>query len=51
MIPRAADVPDQQRASVEEALSYMSLPPGEPIAGTPAAQRTAKSSYRKTDEP
>jgi len=34
-VPRAADVPDAQRASVEEALSYMSLPPGEPIAGTP----------------
>ncbi len=34
-IPRATDVPDAQRASVEEALSYMSLPPGEPIAGTP----------------
>ncbi len=39
MIPRAADVPDPQRASVEETLSYMSQPPGEPIAGTRARRR------------
>jgi 3-isopropylmalate/(R)-2-methylmalate dehydratase large subunit len=33
-VPRPGDVPDAQRASVAEALDYMSLPPGEPIAGT-----------------
>jgi len=34
-IPGVADVPDAQRASIEEALAYMNLPPGQPIAGTP----------------
>ena len=34
-VPRVADVPEAQRASVAEALDYMSLPAGEPIAGTP----------------
>ena len=34
-IPRASDVPEAQRASVEEALAYMKLEPGQPIAGTP----------------
>jgi len=34
-IPRPDQVPDEQRASVEEALAYMELRPGEPVAGTP----------------
>ena len=34
-IPRASEVPDTQQASVEEALAYMKLEPGQPIAGTP----------------
>jgi len=34
-LPRPADAPDDVRASLEEAYSYMSLKPGEPIAGTP----------------
>ncbi len=34
-LPRPADAPAQDRASLEEAYSYMSLKPGEPIAGTP----------------
>jgi 3-isopropylmalate/(R)-2-methylmalate dehydratase large subunit len=34
-LPRPADAPAEDRASLEEAYSYMSLKPGEPIAGTP----------------
>jgi 3-isopropylmalate/(R)-2-methylmalate dehydratase large subunit len=34
-IPRPHDVPADQRASVAEALAFMALRPGEPIAGTP----------------
>ena len=33
-IPRVADAPDAQRASIEEALAYMELNPGQPVAGT-----------------
>jgi 3-isopropylmalate/(R)-2-methylmalate dehydratase large subunit len=33
-IPRPADAPDDERASLEEALAFMDLRPGEPIAGT-----------------
>jgi len=32
-IPFPADVPDEDRAGVEEALAFMELKPGEPIAG------------------
>src|SRR5690606_38905199 len=32
-IPSPADVPDEERAGVEEALAFMGLQPGEPIAG------------------
>jgi 3-isopropylmalate/(R)-2-methylmalate dehydratase large subunit len=34
-LPRPADAPIEERASLEEACTYMSLKPGEPIAGTP----------------
>ncbi len=34
-LPSPADAPAEQRASLEEAYAYMSLRPGEPIAGTP----------------
>jgi 3-isopropylmalate/(R)-2-methylmalate dehydratase large subunit len=34
-IPTIQGTPDAQRASVAEALEYMDLPPGAPIAGTP----------------
>lgn len=34
-IPSAADVPDEERASIAEALEYMDLTPGKRIAGTP----------------
>ena len=33
-VPAPHQVPDDERASVEEALAYMDLKPGEPIAGT-----------------
>ena len=33
-IPRPWDVPDAERASIREALDYMGLEPGKPIAGT-----------------
>ena len=33
-VPRPADVPDAERASVAEALDYMGFSGGEPIAGT-----------------
>jgi len=33
-LPRVADLPDDERASAEEAYAYMSLRPGEPLAGT-----------------
>lgn len=33
-VPRPADVPDGERASVAEALAYMGFSGGEPIAGT-----------------
>jgi len=33
-IPFPADVPDEDRAGVEEALAFMELKPGEPIVGT-----------------
>jgi len=34
-IPRASDLPDGDRAQLEEALDYMGLCQGDPIAGTP----------------
>jgi 3-isopropylmalate/(R)-2-methylmalate dehydratase large subunit len=34
-LPRIADAPDADRASLEEAYGYMGLEPGRPIAGTP----------------
>ncbi|MFQ5846470.1 MAG: 3-isopropylmalate dehydratase large subunit [Candidatus Methylomirabilales bacterium] len=34
-IPRPADMPDMDRAPLEEALAFMSFEPGRPIAGTP----------------
>jgi len=34
-IPTVNDVRDDERASLEEALEYMDLSPGQPIAGTP----------------
>jgi len=34
-LPRPADAPAEERASLEEAYRYMSLKPGDPIAGTP----------------
>ena len=34
-VPRPDDTPDDERAGVEEALEYMDLDPGAPIAGTP----------------
>ncbi|MDP6981231.1 MAG: 3-isopropylmalate dehydratase large subunit [Myxococcota bacterium] len=34
-IPNASEVPDDERASVAEALEYMDLTPGKRIAGTP----------------
>ncbi len=34
-LPYPADAPTEERASLEEAYSYMSLKPGEPIEGTP----------------
>ena len=34
-IPSAADVPDEERASISEALDYMDLTPGKRLAGTP----------------
>ena len=34
-IPHPAQVPDEDRASLAEALDFMELQPGEPIAGTP----------------
>ena len=34
-VPRTREVPENQRASVEEALSYMELEAGSAIAGTP----------------
>jgi 3-isopropylmalate/(R)-2-methylmalate dehydratase large subunit len=34
-IPKPSEAPDQERASIEEALDYMGLTGGEPIAGTP----------------
>jgi 3-isopropylmalate/(R)-2-methylmalate dehydratase large subunit len=34
-IPRPEEVPASERASLEEALAYMGLRPGAPIAGTP----------------
>jgi 3-isopropylmalate/(R)-2-methylmalate dehydratase large subunit len=34
-LPSPADAPAGERASLEEAYSYMSLKPGEPIEGTP----------------
>jgi 3-isopropylmalate/(R)-2-methylmalate dehydratase large subunit len=33
-LPRAADVPDDERASIDEAYAYMGLTPGEPLVGT-----------------
>ncbi|NQZ98482.1 MAG: 3-isopropylmalate dehydratase large subunit, partial [Myxococcales bacterium] len=33
-LPRPQDAPDQERASLEEAYTYMELKPGEPIEGT-----------------
>ncbi|HEY8492500.1 MAG TPA: 3-isopropylmalate dehydratase large subunit [Myxococcota bacterium] len=33
-IPHPSEVPDEERAGVEEALAFMDLKPGEPIAGT-----------------
>jgi 3-isopropylmalate/(R)-2-methylmalate dehydratase large subunit len=33
-IPRPADVPDDERAGFAEALAFMRLRPGEPVAGT-----------------
>ncbi|MFP8874672.1 MAG: 3-isopropylmalate dehydratase large subunit [Myxococcota bacterium] len=35
VVPRASDVPDAQRASLEEALAHMELEAGSAIAGTP----------------
>jgi 3-isopropylmalate/(R)-2-methylmalate dehydratase large subunit len=34
LLPRVSDVPEEDRASVEEAYGYMGLEPGKPIAGT-----------------
>jgi 3-isopropylmalate/(R)-2-methylmalate dehydratase large subunit len=34
-IPKPSEAPDDDRASLEEALEYMDFVPGEPIAGTP----------------
>ena len=34
-IPTVADASDEERAGIEEALEYMDLDPGAPIAGTP----------------
>ncbi len=34
-VPKINDTPDEERASVAEALEYMELKAGEPIAGTP----------------
>jgi 3-isopropylmalate/(R)-2-methylmalate dehydratase large subunit len=34
-LPRPADAPDGDRASLQEAYEYMSLRPGDPIEGTP----------------
>jgi 3-isopropylmalate/(R)-2-methylmalate dehydratase large subunit len=34
-LPRPADAPDDERASLDEAYAYMGLRPGEPLAGTP----------------
>jgi 3-isopropylmalate/(R)-2-methylmalate dehydratase large subunit len=34
-VPRLADLADDERASAEEALAYMQLAPGQPIAGVP----------------
>jgi 3-isopropylmalate/(R)-2-methylmalate dehydratase large subunit len=34
-IPRASDLPEEERVQLEEALDYMGLRQGEPIAGTP----------------
>jgi len=34
-IPKASDLPDEERPQLEEALEYMGLRQGEPIAGTP----------------
>jgi len=33
-IPHPSEVPDEERAGVEEALAFMGLEPGQPIAGT-----------------
>ncbi len=33
-LPRVEDMPDDERASVEEAYAFMELRPGEPLAGT-----------------
>jgi 3-isopropylmalate/(R)-2-methylmalate dehydratase large subunit len=35
LLPRPDEVPDDERASVEEAYEYMELIPGQPIKGTP----------------
>ena len=34
-IPKPSEAPDAERAGIEEALEYMDLTPGAPIAGTP----------------
>jgi 3-isopropylmalate/(R)-2-methylmalate dehydratase large subunit len=34
-LPRPEDLPDDERASVAEALAFMGFRPGQPIAGTP----------------
>jgi 3-isopropylmalate/(R)-2-methylmalate dehydratase large subunit len=34
-LPRPADAPDDERASLDEAYAYMGLKPGDPIEGTP----------------
>jgi 3-isopropylmalate/(R)-2-methylmalate dehydratase large subunit len=34
-LPRPADAPEGERASLEEAFQYMGLEPGKPVAGTP----------------
>jgi 3-isopropylmalate/(R)-2-methylmalate dehydratase large subunit len=34
-LPRLAELPDDERASAEEAYGYMMLRPGEPLVGTP----------------
>jgi 3-isopropylmalate/(R)-2-methylmalate dehydratase large subunit len=35
MLPRLIDLPDDERASAEEAYAYMMLRPGSPLVGTP----------------